>query len=66
MNDRSIQDLVYLYGSDWEGMEQATDGYPVKDEKGSYLIAGGKDKHFKATHIEFYGVNIKSSLCQIY
>jgi hypothetical protein len=31
-----------------------------KDE--GYFIAGGEDKCFKATHIEFYGINIKIKL----
>lgn len=46
MNDRSCQDYIYLYGSDWSGMEQGIDGYPVKNQKGSYFIAGGQDKYF--------------------
>jgi hypothetical protein len=36
-----------------------TDGYPTKNYKGDYLIGGGNDISFKATAIEFYGVNAR-------
>ena len=40
-------------------MEYKQDGlYKKKGDKyNKYYIAGGKDQYFKATHIEFYGVD---------
>ena len=36
-------------------MLAGTDGYP-NISWGDYYIAGGQDRYFKATAIEFYGV----------
>ena len=44
-------------GRYWEGILVGNDGYPKNDNICGYLIAGGKDEYFKATAIEFYGVN---------
>ena len=58
--NRKESDIAYFNSSDWSGMLQGTDGYPIK--KGSnYNIAGGK-KHefFKATAVEFYGVRTQT------
>jgi hypothetical protein len=38
-------------------MRQGTAGYPVKNGM-TFCIAGGQDKYFKPTKIEFFGLNI--------
>ena len=40
-------------------MSQGTEQYPKKGENNCYYIAGGENSFFKATHIEFYGVNLQ-------
>jgi hypothetical protein len=46
------------YPNVWSG-EYANDDFYWKkgDQRSLYRIAGGRDTYFKATHIEFYGVN---------
>ena len=56
-------DSAYLRTGFYEGMQQGTDGYPQIDVgSGDYYISGGKRTYyFKATHLEFYGVNLKET-----
>ena len=42
-------------------MMVGTDGYPMKDKDGDYLIGGGDSLLFKATAFEFYGVKKQDS-----
>ena len=44
---------------DWSGVLFGNDGYPLKDWRGNWFIAGGFDNYFKAVAIEFYGVKTK-------
>ena len=48
-------DQALLDSQFWKGMKQGIDKSPKKNLDGDYLIAGGDDHLFKATHIEFYG-----------
>jgi hypothetical protein len=70
-NDRNQKDYAIVRDNQFSGMEKDStypnvysgeypqDGlYRKKGDKfKGYCIAGGKDWYFKATHIEFYGVN---------
>ena len=47
-----------LIKEDWEDVSQGIDGYPALDEQGNYLIAGGNDKKFKASRIQYNKINI--------
>ena len=61
MNDRNKPDYVWLDRSDLYGILVGTDGYPKKDEELIwYYIGGGDNWNFKATVIEFYGVNTQT------
>ena len=57
-NDRKIQDYAELHVMSWAGMEQGNDEYPKRGNYQEYLIAGGKTAHFRAKHVEIFGVNI--------
>ena len=59
-NDRDSLDFSLLHSSEWSGMQQGIDGYPIKDFLGNYFIGAGKDPNFKATAIEFYGVRTQT------
>ncbi len=49
---------TFLDKEDWSGILVGTDGYPTKDNNDYYYIAGGdENERFKATAIEFYGVD---------
>ena len=56
MNDRNKSDYANLHYLLFSGMLVGTDGCPKKNKWGDYCIAGGEDRYFKATAIEFYGV----------
>ncbi len=60
-NKRSkFNDYAFLKNDNWSGILQGTDGYPNKvDYFKSYCIGGGKEHHFTATSIEFYGIKTK-------
>jgi len=60
-NDRSVLDYAILNPNPWSGnILIGNDGYP-KINGHCYLIAGGKNWCFKATAIEFYGVNSQTN-----
>jgi len=57
-----------LVRNDWSGnILRGNDGYPYKDENyGNYCIQGGEGRTFKATAIEFYGVNSQTNFLTIF
>ncbi len=55
-NNRKELDSACLNSDLWFGVKHPSCGYPNRNKEGWYCIAGGKDQHFKATAIEFYGV----------
>jgi len=57
-NCRKSQDFACLYSLHWSGILVGTYGYPKK--RLGYYIGGGKDRFFKATAIEFYGVKTQT------
>ena len=70
-NDRSEPDVAALFSNLWTGNQKGTDGYPKMIIKKSnlfcneepkdvcvYCIAGENNGQFRATHIEFYGVQL--------
>ena len=59
--NRNNTDVAFFSRSYWSGFLEGTDGYPTTDGYGGYYIAGGdKDRDFRATAIEFYGVKTRT------
>jgi hypothetical protein len=43
----------------WSGIKVGIDGYPAEFNDGLYCIAGGEDSQFRATSIEFHGIQFQ-------
>jgi hypothetical protein len=52
-NDRKFDDELKLDPNHWENLKK-DEKYPILDEKGWYLIAGGDKEEFKAQHVEIF------------
>jgi len=67
INDRNISDLARLNSDFWSGnILRGNDGYPYTKDGIYYYIAGGLNSYFKATAIEFYGVNSQTNFLTIF
>ena len=59
MKNRNQKDFASLNCDYWSGMLLGDHEYPTINQFGLYFIQGGENGYFRATHVEFYGINMK-------